>query len=252
MVFGSDYANVYDLIYADKDYSLECDLIEDLFSRFGRQEVRSVLDLGCGTGRHSLELARRGYDVCGVDLSSDMLQIARASATASPSLRFHQGDIRTVDLEEEFDAVLVMFAVLGYQLTNIDLEASLSTCRRHLPTGGILLFDVWWGPAVTKIGPSVRERTISLEDGELKREATGRLDGSGRVCTVDYKLTSSIRGGTDRVFTESHKVRVFFDYEIEDLLKASGFRLHRIGAFPEFGQEPDAQTWNVLVAATAI
>ena len=62
-VFGSAYANVYDALYHDKDYSAECDMIEGILKRYGESPVRSILDLGCGTGNHAVPFAERGYDL---------------------------------------------------------------------------------------------------------------------------------------------------------------------------------------------
>ena len=78
--FGADYASAYDSMYADKDYERECDVIEEAFRRFANGFVRSVLDLGAGTGNHALPLAGRGYEVAGVDLSGEMVEIARGKA----------------------------------------------------------------------------------------------------------------------------------------------------------------------------
>lgn len=76
--FSTDYAAVYDALYADKDYSSECDLLEQVFREHAARPIRRILDLGCGTGGHALMLAQRGYDVVGVDGSAAM--IARAVA----------------------------------------------------------------------------------------------------------------------------------------------------------------------------
>ena len=70
-VFGKTYASAYDAMYAEKDYEGEVDLLEAAFERFGSR-VESVLDLGCGTGNHLAPLARRGYEVAGVDRSADI------------------------------------------------------------------------------------------------------------------------------------------------------------------------------------
>jgi SAM-dependent methyltransferase len=136
-VFGSDYADAYDILYRDKDYAAECDLIERLFQTYGDGSIASVLDLGCGTGNHSLPLAQRGYEVVGVDRSASMLALARGKAAKSDHNNdrreaFYQGDIRNFDLQRLFDAVLIMLAVLGYQLENSNVLSALKTARRHL------------------------------------------------------------------------------------------------------------------------
>ena len=111
----------------------------------GPDPVRSILDLGCGTGNHSLVLAGRGYQVTGVDFSADMLERARGKLALAcgegrkpaGKLELVQGDVRSVGLGRQFDAVLMMFAVLGYQIGNQDVQAALATVRRHLKPGGV-------------------------------------------------------------------------------------------------------------------
>ena len=140
-VFGKEYADQYDTFYHDKDYEAECDLIEEVFRRYTDKPVESILDLGCGTGSHAIPLARRGYQVTGVDRSLEMITQAKAKlqSQTSPSQfqpEFFEGDIRSFDLDRQFDAVIMMFAVLGYQLTNDDVSNTLRTVCHHLKRGG--------------------------------------------------------------------------------------------------------------------
>ena len=148
--FGAEYAASYDALYADKDYDAECDLLEGIFRRSGRP-VGTVLDLGCGTGAHAVRLAQRGFEVVGVDLSDGMLEAARrrAEQSGSNTVSFVRGDIRSIRLDRQFDAVICMFAVLGYQTTDEDARL-IETVRTHLAPGGSFVFDVWYGPAVEK------------------------------------------------------------------------------------------------------
>ena len=140
-VFGKEYADQYDTFYHDKDYETECDLIEEVFNRYAGKPVKSILDLGCGTGNHAIPFAQRGYQVTGVDRSPEMIEQAKAKlqSQTSPSQfqpQFLEGDVRSLDLDRQFDAVIMMFAVLGYQLTNDDVSYTLRTVRRHLRRGG--------------------------------------------------------------------------------------------------------------------
>jgi SAM-dependent methyltransferase len=253
-VFGGGYANSYDLLYTDKDYEAECDVIENIIGEHGLKPTQTILDLGCGTGNHALPLARRGYDVVGVDRSQEMLAQVRIKAgqLGSAKAAFHDGDIRSLELGRKFDAVLMMFAVLGYQLNNDDVLAALRTARRHLNPGGILIFDVWYGPAVLHIRPSERARVIPVGEGQIVRFAKGTLDVARQRCTVDYQLW---RMKDDRVVArveETHEMRFFFPLELSLLLETSGFLHLRTGDFPEFNREPDENTWNVVVVAKVL
>ena len=111
--FGPVYAEHYDLFYQHKDYEAECSFLEAVFQRFAGQPVRSILDLGCGTGGHALRLAQRGYVVTGVDRSAAMLAEARQEAERSgitrtrgqaewsgQRLEFFSGDVRSLHLDK--------------------------------------------------------------------------------------------------------------------------------------------------------
>ena len=253
--FGVVYANAYDLIYRDKDYNAECDLIERIFERYDTS-TRSVLDLGCGTGNHVFPLARRGYDVVGIDRSADMLAHARAKSMdvgTNGTLLFQQGDVRAVELNRRFDAVLMMFAVLGYQLENVDVLSALRTARRHVRQGGIFIFDVWYGPAVLHQRPSERIKVIPDKDGgEILRVSSGRLDMNRQLCRVHYRVWTLKKGELTEQTEEDHLVRFFFPHELGLLLEVSGFAMTRLGAFPEFDKDPDETAWNVLGVARAV
>src|ERR1700681_3320189 len=186
-IFGSTYAEAYNQLYNDKDYDAECDLIEHLFRRYSTSPISRALDLGCGTGNHAFPLSRRGFDVVGVERAESMLVLARKGLSAngkSGALRFEQGDIRDVDLGQKFDAALMMFAVLGYQVENRDVLAALKTARRHLERDGLLILDFWYGSAVLHQRPSERVKTIPGEAGEMLRAASGELDTARHTCTV--------------------------------------------------------------------
>ena len=101
----------------------------------GYPEVRSVLDAGCGTGRVTRELARRGFDVAGVDLDPAMLATGQRKA---PELDWNLADIETVDLARQFDLVLMTGNVMVF-LTPGTEGAVLANLARHLEPQGLLI-----------------------------------------------------------------------------------------------------------------
>jgi SAM-dependent methyltransferase len=250
--FGAAYAHLYDSIYAEKNYKRECDEIIAAFERFGDGAVRTVLDLGCGTGNHALLLASRGYDVTGVDLSAEMLAIAREKADgARAGICYVAGDVRYVDAHGPYDAALLMFAVLGYQHTNGDVRAAFSNIRRHLRPGGLLIFDAWYGPGVLADPPTSRTRVIETMLGAVARKASSEMDARRHLCTVRYELVPG-EGSEVPESAETHTVRYFFPMELEMYLESCGFRLLRMGPFDDPEHDPDERTWNVHVVAQAV
>jgi SAM-dependent methyltransferase len=246
--FGREYASAYDSMYADKDYERECDLVEEAFRRFADGPVRTVLDLGAGTGNHALPLARRGYEVTGVDLSDEMVGIARAKAAdAGVEIDLRQGDLRTVQLGRRFDAVLLMFAVLGYQRTNADVKAALENARAHLRPGGVAVLDLWYGPGVLTEPPEDRQRVIPTPEGDLTRTVTAELDVPHQLCTVRYQLA-----GAGRDADEEHVMRFFFPAELELFLEAAGFELAALTSFGDLDQPATTDSWTATVVARAL
>lgn len=241
-------------MYRDKDYAAECDYLEQGFRQFARASVRSVVDLGCGTGGHAIPLAWRGYAVCGVDRSPQMIAIARAKANAAgppDGLRFEVADIGEVDLQRTFDVAICMFAVLGYQTTNAALFGALRTARRHLDPGGLFVCDFWYGPAVLAQQPRDRVKIVADGTDRVIRLACVSTELDRNVIQVSTRVLR-LRG--DRVVQEAeevHPMRYFFRPEIEFFLSQAGFDL---AAFCEFGRwdaPPGATTWNASIVARA-
>ena len=251
--FDKVYAGAYDALYQDKDYEAECDFLEQIFARYAQAPIRTILDLGCGTGGHALPLARRGHTVTGVDHSETMLAEARRKIISQGvgSCDFVQGDIRTLDLGQTFDAVIAMFAVISYQTANADLAAAFAAARRHLVPGGLFVFDVWFGPAVLAERPEDRYKVIASDAERIVRFAHPELDILSHTVRVNYKLWR-IRGRqiVDEV-DESHLMRFLFPQETVHYLNEAGFKLLRWCPFMEFDRLPTERDWNVAVIAAA-
>jgi SAM-dependent methyltransferase len=253
--FKSVYAGSYDRIYSEKDYAAECDMLERIFHEHAAKPVRSVLDLGCGTGNHALPLAARGYEVVGVDLSDNMLSEARRklqALTAETAPVFQHGDIRNIDLGRTFDAALLMFAVIGYQIENADVLTTLRTARKHLCQGGLLVMDFWYGPAVLTERPGDRLKVVPTDTGQIIRAASGKLDTRRNLCVVRYHLWELEGDRLKRETVETHTMRYFFQSELELFLEQAGLSLIRLGAFMMPEQVPDEKTWNVLAISRVI
>jgi len=255
-VFDKVYAGAYDALYQDKDYEAECDSLEQIFARYAQAPIRTILDLGCGTGGHALPLAGRGYSVTGVDRSETMLAEARRKAKAmaqgAGSCDFVQGDIRTLDLGQTFGAVIAMFAVISYQTTNNDLAAAFRTARSHLEPGGLFVFDCWFGPAVLTQRPTDRYKIVERDDERAIRFASPTLDVLRHTVRVDYKVLRIKDGQVLDEVDESHLMRFLFPQEIEHYLGENGFRLARLCPFMQLEQAATEKDWNVIVMAYAI
>jgi len=229
-VFGS-YSRYYDLLYRDKDYVSEAGYVRSLIQQY-RPSASSLLDLGCGTGRHALLLAEMGYRVSGVDLSETMLASAQErlrlrsaglgqSAFVPP--QFVRGDVRSIRLGSKFDVVVSLFHVMSYQIENEDLQGALATIREHLVPGGLFVFDCWYGPAVLSDRPQVRIRRLEDDAISVTRCAEPVLHANSNVVDVNYHVFIRDKA-TQQVdeLKDAHRMRYLFAPEVQLLLEAAG------------------------------
>ena len=106
------YSKFYNLLYKDKNYQQEVDYVYKLINENGKK-VKSILDLGCGTGIHAEMLYEKGYDICGVDLSEEMLNEARESAKISNKNIEYTNYISVFTIDESYFASISTVLVLA-------------------------------------------------------------------------------------------------------------------------------------------
>jgi len=248
-VFGG-YARVYDWLYEDKDYQSEADFVLSLANVYASQPVKSVLDLGCGTGGHALPLAERGMEVTGVDCSPAMLELGRTKAEyAGCRAEFVEGDIQSVRLGRQFSLAIAMFAVMGYQTTNAALQATLATVREHLVPGGVFIFDVWFGPAVLSQRPAPRFKEVQHGSHRIMRFSQPDLDLLSQIVTVEFRIMEFAGARLECDFHETHQMRFFFPQELKMLLMAAGLEFELLCPFMEHGRETTERDWSTTVVA---
>lgn len=221
-----DYAYYYNAFYKDKDYKAEAAQIDGLLKKWGKN-INSIVNFGCGTGRHDMELADLGHRCTGIDKSPMMIDIAKkAACTRKGEVDFFVGDIRDFSSEEKFDAVISLFHVMSYQKSNEDILHALQSARRVIRENGLLLFDVWYGPGVLSDKPCVRVREVEDEKNRLVRIAKPVMYDKENVVDVCYDVyVINKRSGETKEIREVHSMRYFFRPELEFLLKTAGFEL---------------------------
>ncbi len=251
-VFGK-YSDYYNLLYKDKDYAAEAEYIHNLIQRYD-PSAKSVLNLGCGTGGHDFPLARKKYEMTGVDMSNEMLAVANSqllTLNLQPSaIHFVQGDIRKIRIERIFDVVISLFHVMSYQTTNDDIMATLDTVRGHLKDDGLFIFDFWYGPAVLTDRPAVRVKRLEDEELSVYRIATPVIHLNENIVDVNYEVLIEDRKTKmlDKL-QEIHNMRYFFLPELEFILTTAGFSVVADRAWMHLDRRLDSDTWYGVVIA---
>jgi SAM-dependent methyltransferase len=251
----ADYAHYYDLLYRDKDYAAEADYVAGLIKEY-HPNARSILELGSGTGIHARLLKEKGFTVHGIERSPEMLARSQTltdkKAAEQGRLTFSPGDIREIRLDENFDAVIALFHVMSYQTTNEDVTAAFETARHHLNTGGLFIFDVWYGPAVLTDRPTVRIKRMADDQTAVTRLAEPILYPNENRVDVHYHVFVRNRGDRDVIeLKETHAMRYFFKPEIERIAFHAGFQCLHAEEWLS-GREIGSDTWGVCFLQKAV
>lgn len=242
------YADYYDLYYAEKDYAAEVAFILKLAKKFKRKP-KTLLDMGCGTGRHLAEFAAQGLVCDGFDLSSKMLQQAKERLAGRVSVGLSLGNLTDFENGKRYDLVVSMFAVMGYLISNNDLLAGFRTARRHLAPGGLFVFDAWFGPAVLAQSPEKRRHEYLEGAQKIVRVVSPELDVVRQMVTVNYEIQVSEVNRLIKTLKEAHQMRYMFVQEVAMALDFCGLRLIDARPFLASRSKLTTDTWNVSFVA---
>ncbi|MCH8293204.1 class I SAM-dependent methyltransferase [Candidatus Poribacteria bacterium] len=175
-----------------------------------------ILDLCCGHGRHTVELATAGYSMVGQDLSKDSLDIARTSAAErNVQIEFIHADMRDIPFEEQFDAVINIFTAFGYFDDDAEDQKVLNAVARALTPGGKFLVDVI--NAVRILNNYEPQTWSDTSDGgfTMTQRAYNVLTG----CNED-RIVHIAPDGSKREFRTG--VRLYFYPELSKMLNCVG------------------------------
>ncbi len=222
------FAQYYDAIYHGMvNYEGDVDFLETVFRKFHRKP-KTILDLGCGTGNHDFPLARRGYEVTGIDQSQEMLSSARKKAKqARWRPRFVRASMQTFRLPQTFDAAICMFGAFDYLINLRDVFRCLRNVCSHLTPRGLFVFEYW---QTSGVRPGIQSwLDLVSSEREIVRLSESQFDSRRSQLTMDFRFMV-LRGRevVDR-FSERHVVRTYTRQEMSTLLGRAG--LDRLGEF---------------------
>lgn len=206
-----------------------------------------VLDLGCGTGNLTIPLAQRGYELTGVDISREMLAIARTKADAlGMEIPFCVGDLRSLHLPGEgFDTAISGCDVLNYVTAEADLIQAFQAVYRHLTPGGFWLFDL---NSEHKLRDIYGNQSYADLGDDFAYFWDNSYEVAQTICTMDLTFFVRTAEGLYERQTERHLQRLWKPQKIREVCTATGFVLHACYDFLTL--EPcsaESERWQFLV-----
>ena len=210
--FKKDYSLLYDVIYSKKNYKAEANFISQIIKKFHSPNI-NILDIGCGTGEHTLELLKKGYKVTGIDLSNEMLKIAKKKLLSNKLFSNNLFNLNAYNVNKlgvKFNVILMMFNVIGYL---DDVQFFFEKLKDCLEPNALIFFDYWSEKAVKKNPPKTTKKDFLLKEFKATRISKGKIIKN--KVKVDLIL-NIIKENKTKSFDETHNVGF---YDIRSLVK---------------------------------
>lgn len=219
----------------------------DLLDFYRRRVARygePVLELACGSGRLTIPLAKVGVNITGIDISEQMLDLAKLKANkAGVNIHFLQEDMRSFDLGEKFKLIFIPAQSLSHLHTRAEIEDCFSCVRRHLADEGRLLIELF-NPSVNLLArQSDRRYTVGQyenpkESFQVYVSEEVRYDAASQINHIRWFFRD---GRSNEETVLSFAMRQFFPQEIDALLGYNGFRIeHKYGSYNDEEFSSDA------------
>lgn len=241
-----NYARKYDEECYVQGTKGECDFIEQ---EINCDKSLKIIDIGCGTGRHSIELAKRGYDIIGIDLSESQLKRAREKAKEQMvEIDFQKGDARNLPFESEFDLVIMLceggFSLMETDEMNFEI---LKNATKSLKDNGKIIFTTLNG-----LFPLYHSVEQFFSDASGNENATYRSSTFDLMTLRDHHTIVVEDDSGDKIELNCNE-RYYVPSEITWLLKTLGYKKidimgAKLGAYSK-NDELTTEDFEMLVVA---
>ncbi len=210
-----EFAFVYDKLIG-QDYTKIADKIEEIFN-IHNVKPKLVLDLACGTGSLTVELAKRGYDMLGIDMSEEMLSVAYDKAKDYPDIRFLCQDMTEFELYGTVDAIVCTLDAVNYITDKRALKRLFKLVNNYLNPGGLFIFDV---NTVYKLEKVLGNNTF-VYDNEGGFYTWENYYNQKNNLSEQYLTFFKEQDGVYKRFDEQHLQRGYTEEEIRKFIKTA-------------------------------
>jgi SAM-dependent methyltransferase len=200
----------------DVDYKKWADYVENIFSLNGIKPSL-VLDLGCGTGNFCIELAKRGYDMIGADISGDMLSCAKEKSLKEDlDILYVNQDITDFELYGTVDAIVCLMDTVNYLTDKRGVKKLFKLVSNYLNPGGLFIFDI---NSEYKFKNLLGDNVYYEVDEEITYIWQNRFDRTKKICEFD--LTFFIKNNEEKYerCDETHYERAYSVGDMEQFIK---------------------------------
>lgn len=201
----TDFAKYYDKFYQKKDYEKEVDFLKNFINNEDK-----IIDIGCGTGIHASLISKKGFDIEGLDINKEMLEIAKTRLNSTLYLQ----DILNININKKYDVIISMFAVINHLKDTNELEKCLTNLKDILKKDGVLIIDLH-----------------NPQSSGIKTDTFGNIT---RTMKWDYDKEKKIEKSIitfeidKQKYNDTHTFRIFTIEEVRKCCKNVGLQVKKV------------------------
>lgn len=237
MINYNNFAYVYDQLMSEAPYDRWIDFTKDLIDKY-KIKPKKIIDIGCGTCNISIPLSKLGYEMIGVDISSEMLAMAKQKMLENNvSFLLIEQDMRELGLNDTADLAINYCDSFNYLADIKGLKETFGRIYNHLEIGGYFIFDLHSPYKITDI---YNGQTYAWNDKDVS--VIWIPDVNIDELTVEHDLTFFIKNdsGCYDKFQEIHKQKTYSVEVIKEALEEAGFEI--MDAYGDFELQPVTET----------
>jgi SAM-dependent methyltransferase len=244
----------YDIAFGYRDVHQETDFLEACYQRQLGRPARSMVELACGPGYHTLEFARRGYRAVGLDLQPEMVSyLVQKAGHAGLTVEGIVADMRDFELAQPVDLACNLLTSISYLLSNEDVVAHLRSVARNLTEGGVYIIEANH-PRDYFSGIQFRPVTWTMERDGVCVEASWGGNAHVNVANEQYEIEACYHvhdHGQEVQVRDAASLRLMLPQELRALIELSGAFVP-IGWYGDFSFEQplddSERSWRTIVA----
>jgi SAM-dependent methyltransferase len=244
-----DFARWYDILYAHKAYHAEALLALDFIKEFNGTHEH-LLEIGAGTGNHTLQLYPYTKRLTAVEIDSEMGSIGKLKTKDFDQIDWYTGSIENTDSSLNVDAVMALFYVLNYIHAEVDLESFLVNIQQRMKNNALFIFDCWNGDKHFSHDFLCTQREFSVNHYVVNKEIATTMQKAQQFAEIKYDIKiRDDKNSSTYAFTECIKIRRWTMKEIENITKKIGLKILAIRSHDNVknsSSASDPHLWYIL------
>lgn len=241
------FYHYYDILFPKKDYAAETEAVISISGKYGVKNPRRIVEIGCGTGSHTIELSKRVSRLFACDIDGEMISKAeeKLKAAGIKNVELFGGPL-SASPERTYDLALALFNVVTYIDREEELGELFSSVRSRLRPGGLFIFDCWNGLAAMLDPPKGKKTEVKSGKEVISCDLSSSTDFILQKTVLTYKIKKKAGDGTSEEGSTSFSQTLWTPMQIRSCLRRSGLEELECCRIFESGKPATEKDWKIM------